>query len=57
MTTQMEKIENAKKRLDRAIGDLKKLYNDSETSLNEMAKIMDMARLLDITDFTKTITG
>lgn len=55
-TTQMEKIEKAKKNFQNAIAELKKLYNDSETSLCEMAEILDYARLLDHTDFSKTIT-
>lgn len=55
-TAQMEKIENAIKKLQTAISELKKLYNDSETSLCEMAKILNYARSLDDTDFSRTIT-
>lgn len=56
-TTQMEKIEKAKKNLQNAIAELKKLYNDSETSLREMAEIIDYARILNNTDFIRTITA
>lgn len=55
-TAQMEKIENAIKKLQSAISELKILYNDSETSLCEMAKILAYARSLDDTDFSRTIT-
>ncbi len=55
-TTQMEKIEKAMKKLDNALADLRKLYNEPETSLCEMAKISDYARLLNYTDFERTIT-
>lgn len=55
-TTQMEKIEKAKQKIDNALADLRKLFNEPETSLNEMAKIAEYARILDTIDFTKTIT-
>lgn len=49
-------IKSAKENMMNAIAELKRLYNDRETSLKEMAEIADFARVLDITDFTKTIT-
>lgn len=56
MITQMEKIEKAKEKAYRAIADLRRLYNNYETSLYEMDKIMDIAREFDALDFVKTIT-
>lgn len=55
-TIQIE-IESAKRNIQNAIAELKKLYNDRETSLREMFEIAEYAKLLDITDFTETITG
>ena len=42
--------------ISKAIDNLKKYFNDTETSLYEMSVIMDNARLLNHTDFVKTIT-
>lgn len=42
--------------INNALSNLKRIYNDSETTLPEMEKIMGYMRLLDVTDFTKTIT-
>ena len=56
MSTQKEKIEKAREKAWSAIADLRRLYNHYETSLNEMDKIMDIAREFDVLDFTKTIT-
>ena len=55
-TIQIE-IESAKRSISNAIAELKRLYNDNETSLREMFEIAEYAKLLDITDFTETITG
>ena len=51
-----EQIENAKRNLQNAIAELKKLYNDHDASLREMAEIIDYARILNYTDFIRTIT-
>ena len=49
-------IKSAKRNLQNAITELKKLYNDDEISLYEMAEIWNYAKLLNNTDFIKTIT-
>ena len=51
-----EQIKNAKQNMWNAIAELKRLYNDRETSLKEMADIANFARVLDTLDFTKSIT-
>ncbi len=51
-----EEIKKTKKRIMNALADLRKLYNDYETSLKEMAEIADFVRVLDSTDWTKMIT-
>lgn len=42
--------------INNALSNLKRIYNDNETTLPEMQKIVEYMRLLDITDFTKTVT-
>lgn len=56
-TNNTEKINAIKNVIMENIGELQKLYNDNETSLNEMYDILSFAKLLNITDFEKTITG
>lgn len=50
-----EQIKKAKRRIMNALADLRKLYNEPETSLKEMAEIADFVRVLDTTDWPKTI--
>lgn len=50
------KIYEAMKKIDEAISELKTLFNDENSSLYIMAKISDNARILNNTDFLKTIT-
>ena len=57
MKVKTEKIEHQKKLIDQAISELKKIWNESDTTLRDMMIIDDYAHLLDITDFSKTITG
>lgn len=52
-----EQIKNAKQKLQDAIAELKRLYNDRKTSICEMAEIMNYASLLNRTDFVRTITN
>lgn len=56
MTNNEMKINEAMKKINEAICELKNLYNDDETPLYIMCKISDKARLLNNTDFLKTIT-
>jgi len=56
MTNNEIKINEIKNTISAQFTELKKIYNDTDTSLNEMALIMDYARLLNVSDFVKTIT-
>ena len=56
MITQMEKIETAFNSIYKAMAELRKLYNDSETSISEMDNIYERASLLNNTDFLQSIT-
>ena len=51
-----ERIKENMSAINNALSELKRIYNDKETSIPEMQKIMEYMRLLDVTDFTKTIT-
>ena len=42
--------------ISKAVDKLKEYFNDTNTTLYEMSVIMDNARLLNCTDFVKTIT-
>lgn len=56
MTQTEMKIEESKKKINDAICELRNLFKDDDTSLYMMCKISDYARLLNSTDFLKTIT-
>lgn len=49
-------MENVKELISEAIKEMKKIYNDPDSSLTEMAEVTDYARLLNITDFVRSIT-
>ena len=54
--TNIEKIDSEIAKIHKAINTLRKMWNDENMSMNDMQHIMDEARLLDITDFSGTIT-
>ena len=56
MSNRETEIREEMKVISKAIDNLKKYFNDTETSLYEMSVIMDNERLLNHTDFVKTIT-
>ena len=56
MSNRETEIREEMKVISKAIGKLKEYFNDTNTSLYEMSVIMDNARLLNYTDFVKTIT-
>lgn len=51
MTNNEIKINDAMKKINEAISELKAIYNDVDTSLYLMCKISDKAQLLNNTDF------
>lgn len=51
----IDNVDRAKALIGEAIWLLREQFNDSESSLRDMAKVADYARLLDQTDFSKTI--
>lgn len=55
--TMEERIKENITAINNALSELKRIYNDKETTMSEMYKIMEYMRLLDITDFTETITN
>ena len=56
----MKKAEEIRKNIEAiqaAMRNLKDIYNDRESTLQDMQAVADEARLLSITDFERFITG
>lgn len=53
--TQETKIQTEIDAIGKALANLKRIYNEKETSMQDMYKIMEFARLLEVTDFTASI--
>ena len=55
MTEARKNLNEAKENINKAIILLKETFNDPNTSLSDMGAIMDYARLLNYTDFAKSL--
>lgn len=55
MTEARKDLEKAMKLINEATKLLHDAFNDNETSLNDMGAIMDYARLLNYTDFARSL--
>lgn len=49
-------MENIKDLISEAIKEMKRIYDNPDSSLSEMAEVMDYASLLNCTDFVRSIT-
>ena len=49
-------VNEIRETISTAIIELKNIYNNPDSTITEMAEVIDYAKLLNVSDFVKTIT-